>query len=105
MIEAFLPSHSNRLVVYLKPINVRWGAKKLGALCREVMCVEPDDSTCFLFVNGRRDTLVLYFLDFDGEQTLIKKLDRGSFLLPTLNEGGAPFVVMRPAMLPRLLRT
>jgi hypothetical protein len=92
-------------MVYLQPINLRWGAKKLGTFCREVLRVEPDDSTCFLFVNGRRDTLLMYLLGSDGEQTLVKKLDRGSFLLPAPEADGAPLVVLRPSMVPRLFRS
>lgn len=48
---------------------------------------------------------LLYFIDFDGEQTLMKRLDRGAFLLPAPAADGAPFVVLRPSMLPRLFRT
>jgi hypothetical protein len=105
MLEAFLPKSATRVVVYLQPINIRWGAKKLGTFCREVVRVEPDERTCFLFVNGRRDTLLLYFVCSDGEQTLMKKLDKGSFLLPAPDTDSAGFVVLRPSMLPRLFRT
>lgn len=105
MLQAFLPDSASRVVLYLQPINPRWGAAKLAALCRDVLGIEPDTSTCFLFVNRARDTLVLYFLDIDGEQTLVKKLDKGAFLLPAPEADGAPFVVLRPSMLPRLFRT
>ena len=104
MLEAFLPKSATRVVVYLHPINVRWGVRKLGTFCREVVCIEPDSRTCFLFVNARRDTLLLYFLDNDGEQTLLKKLDKGSFLLPAPDAAGAQFVTLRPSMLRRLFR-
>lgn len=105
MLEAFLPKSAKRVVVYLEPINVRWGVEKLGAFCREVVGVEPVDGSCFLFVNSRRDTLLLYFMDRTGEQTVTKKLDKGSFLLPARDENGAPFVILRPGMLSRLFRT
>jgi len=104
MLEAFLPKSATRVVVYLQPINVRWGAKKLGTFCREVLRLEPDSRTCFLFVNARRDTLLLYFLHNDGDQTLLKRLDKGSFLLPAPDAAGAQFVILRPSMLPRLFR-
>jgi hypothetical protein len=78
ILEAFLPKLARRVVVYLQPINLRWGADKLGTFCREVMRVEPDDTTCFLFVNRRRDTLLMYYLGDDGDQTLMKKLDKGT---------------------------
>lgn len=105
MLETLLPKSSTRVVVYLEPINVRWGARKLDALCREVMHIEPDASTCFLFANRRRDTLLLYFLDHDGDQTVTKKLDKGSFLLPAPAPEGAPFVILRPSVLPRMFRS
>ena len=105
MLQAFLPASATRIVLYLQPINPRWGTAKLRALCRDVLCIEPDLSTCFLFVNPARDTLLLYFLDIDGEQTLMKRLDKGAFLLPAPEADGAPFVVLRPSMLPRLFRT
>ncbi len=104
MLEAFLPQSATRVVVYLNPIRVRWGAKKLGMLCREVVGIEPDPFTCFLFVNRDRDTLLMYFVGRDGEQTLMKKLDKGAFLLPAPEADGTPFVVLRPAVLSRMFR-
>lgn len=105
MLEAFLPKSATRVVVYLEPINVRWGAQKLGAFCREVVGVEPDAATCFLFVNSRRDTLLLYFEDPSGEQTLTKKLGKGAFLLPARDEDGERFAILHPRKLSRLFRT
>ncbi len=105
MLEAFLPKSATRVVVYLEPINVRWSVQKLGAFCREVVGVEPDAATCFLFVNSRRDTLLLYFEDSTGGQTLTKKLNKGAFMLPARDEDGAPFAILHPRMLPRLFRT
>ncbi len=105
MLEPFLPKTATRVVVYLEPINVRWGVQKLGAFCRGVVGVEPDAATCFLFVNSRRDTLLLYFEDPSGEQTVKKKLDKGAFLLPVRAEDGAPFAILHPRMLSRLFRT
>ncbi len=105
MIEALLPQSATRVVVYLQPINVRWGVEKLGSLCREILGIEADATTCFLFVNARRDTLLVYFADGDGEQTLQKKLDKGAFLLPAPDATGAPFVILRRSMLSRLFRS
>jgi len=104
-LETLLPQSATRVVVYLQPINVRWGAEKLGTFCREVIGVEPNPSTCFLFVNRRRDTLLMYFLGFDGDETIMKKLDKGAFLLPAPDAQGAPFVILRPSMLSRLFRS
>jgi hypothetical protein len=105
MIEAFIPKSATRVVVYLQPINVRWGATKLGEFCRDVVGVEPNDATCILFVNSRRDTLLMYFTGYDGEQTLTKKLDRGSFLLPAPDANGGNVAILRPSMLARFFRS
>ena len=70
----------------------------------DALC-QRSPSTCFLFVNRRRDTLLMYFLGFDGDETIMKKLDKGAFLLPAPDAKGAPFVILRPSMLPRLFRT
>jgi len=42
---------------------------------------------------------------FDGDETIMKKLDKGAFLLPAPDAEGAPFVTLRPSMLPRLFRS
>lgn len=55
-------------------------------------------------MNSRRDTMVLYSVDWDGEQSIVKKLEKGSFLLPAPETGGKPYVILRPAMLARLFR-
>ncbi|MGD0837718.1 MAG: IS66 family insertion sequence element accessory protein TnpB [Polyangia bacterium] len=104
-LQTLLPQSVTRVVVYLQPINLRWGPEKLGTFCRDVIGVEPDPSTWFLFVNRRRDTLLMYFLGFDGDETILKKLDKGAFLLPAPQAEGAPFVIFRPSMLPRLFRS
>ena len=67
--------------------------------------VEPDPFTCFLFVNRSRDTLLMYFVGSDGDQTLLKKLDKGAFLLPAPDADGAPVAILRPSMLSRLFRS
>ena len=105
MLEAFLPKSATRVVVYLEPVNVRQGAQKLARFCREVVQIDPDSNTCFLFVNRRRDTLAMYFAGYDGEQILTKKLDKGSFLLPARDAQREPFVVLKPSMLRRLFRS
>ena len=104
MIELFLPRSATRVVVYLEPIDVRWGEAKLAALCRNVLEIEPDPFTCFLFVNRQHDTMVMYCACSDGAEVLLRKLTKGSFLVPAPEEQGRPYVILRPSMLPRLFR-
>jgi hypothetical protein len=104
MLHALLPKSAKRVVLYLQPFNLRLGPEKLATFCRDIIRIEPDDKTCFMFVNRKRDTMLMYFLGHDGGQTLTKKLDRGSFLLPAPSEDATSFVVLRPSALPRLFR-
>jgi len=80
MIELFVPASIQRLIVYPKPIDTRWGLQRLRDACE--LGVAIDRATAVLFHNRSQDTLVLYCLDADGDRSTSKKLDRGAFLLP-----------------------
>ena len=105
MLQSFLPASATRVVVYLTPINMRLGPAKLRELCGETIGIAPNASTAFLFTNKAQDCLLMYFTDESGDQTLIKKLDKGAFLLPAPDGEGREFVIMKASMLPRLFRS
>lgn len=104
MLDLLLPDHATKVVVYLEPINVRAGPDKLRSICVDTIGIEPDLNTAFVFTNKKRDALVLYALDHDGDRVLTKKLDKGGFLLPAPDEQGTNHVVLRPGMLAKLFR-
>ena len=66
-----------------KPINMRWGDKKLTAMCKESLGVEPTPGVAFLFFNRKKDSLKLFFRDQRGPNDVQKWMPRGGFLLPT----------------------
>ena len=103
MIKHLMPANLKRVVVYLQPISMRWGATKLRSLCRDKLGIEPDSSTAFLFVNKSHDCLLLYSTHPDGDQTLTKKIEKGAFIMPA--PGGALFITMRPSILSRMFRS
>jgi IS66 Orf2 like protein len=105
MLDLFIPACTTRVVVYLHPINLRWGPPKLRAFCTETVGIEPDYHTAFIFTNKACDTLLMYSLDgYDG-QTLTKKLTKGAFLLPAASDESAPYVIMKPSMIGKLFRS
>jgi hypothetical protein len=104
MLEALLPANTTRVVVYLKPISMRLGTERLRKLCTEAIGVEPDPFTAFLFANKARDCLLLFSTGRSGDQTLMKRLDKGAFLLPAPEAEGKPFVIMRSTVVARLFR-
>lgn len=105
MLEAFIPDYATKVVVYLHPISMRWGATRLRAFCTETVGVAPDYSTVFIFSNKARDCLLMYSLDDTDGQILIKKLSKGAFLLPAATDEGASYVVMKPKVIGKLFRS
>jgi len=73
--------------LYQKPISMRWGGKKLTALCKEEMGIDPGNGGVFLFYNSKRNELKLFFHDSDGWQELSKRMPRGGFMLPAPRTG------------------
>ena len=105
MLEAFIPANTTRVVLYLEPISMRQGTEQLRRFCADVIGVEPDPFTAFLFTNKKRDCLLLFSTPRSGDQTITKKLTRGAFLLPAPRPEGKPFVTMRPTALSSLFRS
>lgn len=105
MIEQFLPQGATRVLVHLEPVNLRWGPERLRAFCTASLGRAPDSRTAFLFINRKRDTMLLYYLDDTGEQTLTKRLEKGAFLLPAADSEGSPWATLKRAALPKLFRS
>lgn len=104
MLDLFIPRQINKVLIYPKPISMRWGTTRLRSFCADTLGVEPQPDMAFLFTNKKQDTLMLYLVCEDGDQTLTKKLDRGAFMLPTGKPGGPPFVSTRRSALSKLFR-
>lgn len=98
-----LPSAATEIILYKKPISMKWGPDRLAKLCREEMQVDPETGTIFMFFNKAQDGLKIFFVDKDGDQTLEKKLLKGAFLLPMSNDE-KPFIKLRPSALPTLFK-
>jgi len=82
-----LPSSVRHVHLFADPINMRWGEKKLGQLCRVEMGIDPDNGDVFLFHNRKKDQIRLFFLDDRGCQMLTKFLPENAFLLPVVPDG------------------
>lgn len=77
-----LPS-SVRIYVASKPVDLRKGFYKLAAVARTVVKQDPLSGHIFVFVNRRRNRVKCLWWDRSGWTTLYKKLERGTFALPT----------------------
>ena len=104
MVIPFVNVPFSSIHLYQKPISMRFGEKKLLEICRSVLRREPKANELFLFYNGKRDTLKLFWLDGTGSQELTKSLPRGGFLLPA-PKGAETFVNLERAKLDSVFRS
>lgn len=100
-----MPSSVSQLVVYPDPVDTRWGPDRLRAFCQEEIDIEPDASTGFIFTNRRKDRLLMYYVTENGDGVMLKKLERGAFLMPAPTPDGNRWIAMKAAMAARLFRS
>lgn len=86
-----------------KPINMRWGDKKLTDLCKQVIGIEPKVGDAFLFFNRKRDSLKLLFRDPTESNDIQKWMPRGGFMLPAPVEG-QDFIKIAPKLVQKLCK-
>jgi IS66 Orf2 like protein len=103
MIFPYIDIPFTSINLYQKPVDSRWGAKKLAAICRTELKREPEIRELFLFYNSPRDTLKLFWRDRNGTQDISRILPRGGFLLPAPKSGEA-FVQLDRKILDNLFR-
>ena len=71
------------------PTDMRKGFDGLHMLARQVFEQDPLDGHLFLFVNRRRDRLKMLWWDRDGMALFYKRLEAGTYQLPSFPEGQA----------------
>jgi transposase len=89
MIAAGLP-----IYVALDPVDMRFGAERLGGIVRERMQAEPRSRALFVFVGKRKNIMKVLSWDGTGVITIHKRLDAGKFELPLATSDGEQHVVV-----------
>jgi transposase len=81
-------AHGLPIYVALEPVDMRFGAERLGAFVREKMRAEPRTRALFVFVGKSGHSMKV--LTWDGTGTIVvhKKLDAGRFELPRATAPG-----------------
>lgn len=79
---------SVRIYVAAEPVDLRRGFDGLAATVRSVMAANPMNGHVFVFVNRRRNRMKLLLWDRTGWLIVYKRLERGTFELPTRPEPG-----------------
>lgn len=82
-----LPS-SVRIYLAAEPVDLRLGFDGLAAATRRLIEQSPMSGHVFVFLNRRRNRVKLLVWDRTGYLLLYKRLERGTFELPTQPELG-----------------
>lgn len=77
-----LPS-SVRIYIAAEPVDMRKGFYKLAAIARSAVGQDPLDGHIFVFLNRRRNRVKCLWWDRSGWLLVYKKLERGTFGLPS----------------------
>ena len=92
---------NTRIFVGLDPVDMRGSFDALAGQVRRLHA-DPLDGHLYLFVNRRRRLLKAIWFDRNGWALYSKRLEQGSFELPSA-EGGQRKVAIDPAQLAMIL--
>ena len=74
---------SVRIYVAAEPVDLRRGFDGLAAATRSLIRLDPLNGHLFCFLNRRKNRVKLLVWDRTGYLLLYKRLERGTFRLPT----------------------
>lgn len=90
--------------VYITPVNLRLGIDKLAGIVANELRKGPRDGALFVFFNKDRNRLKILFHDRTGYLLLYKRMDRGSFPIPTTLTPNTTEVSISPEQLQLMLQ-
>jgi transposase len=84
---------SVRVYLCLSPTDMRRSFDGLHALVRDHLELDPFAGHLYVFANRRRDRLKLLYWDRDGFAIWAKRLEEGSFAVPSGEAGAKRFEI------------
>ncbi len=78
-----------RIYLCTLPTDMRKGFDSLAALVREYLKADPLSGHLFLFVGRDKDRIKILYWDSDGYAIWYKRLEEGTFRLPSARSAGA----------------
>ncbi len=79
--------HGVEVFVGIEPIDLRWGFNRLTGVVAERMGRDARGGALFVFFGKGRAAMKVLFFDGTGVCLFYKRLDKGSFRLPSVEEG------------------
>ena len=95
--------HGVDVFVGLDPIDLRWGFNRLTGLVAERIGRNARSGALFVFFGKRREAMKVLFYDGTGVCLFYKRLDKGTFRIPTAPVEGAVVVAIEERVLDDLL--
>ena len=95
-----LPS-SVRVFMAVTPVDMRGSFDALAGQVRR-MALDPQDGHLYVFTNGRKTLMKILFFDRSGWCIFAKRLEQGTFQIPSVSEGQQQLKI-DPAVLGLLL--
>lgn len=85
--------HGVEVFVGLEPIDLRWGFERLSGVVAEKLGRSARSGALFVFFGKRRSALKVVFFDGTGLCLFYKRLDAGTFRIPTAPDGETAVVI------------
>jgi len=84
-----------RVYIAREPVDFRKQIDGLALIVQETLGLDPFSSHLFVFTNRTRDKLKLLYWHRNGYILLYKRLEKGRFVWPKLNDQGVLCLGMR----------
>ncbi len=85
--------HGVEVFVGLEPIDLRWGFERLSGVAAEKLGRSARSGALFVFIGKRRSAHEVVFFDGTGLCLFYKRLDGGTFRIPTAPDGETAVVI------------
>ena len=87
-----------QVFVALTPIDMRYSFDRLAGAAKEQVGYDPRGGALFVFFGKRRDAVKVLFFDGTGMCVFYKRLDRGTFRLPTAIDSTTRVAITEPEL-------
>jgi len=95
--------HGVEIFIGLEPIDLRWGFDRLSAIVHDRIGRESRSGALFVFFGKRREAIKIVFADGSGLCLFYKRLDRGTFRIPVIDDPSATSIAIEARALDDLL--
>ena len=95
--------HGVEVFVALDPVDLRWGFERLAGVVAARVGRDARGGALFVFFGKRRQSVKVLFFDGTGMCLFYKRLDRGTFRIPTAPRDGATALAIDERALDDLL--